>query len=174
MGLNRVEIKYITKKLAVSPEIVEKLTEDETDENLLLGEVSVRGIKKDDCFKISPLNYIKLVIYRYSYDTGFEINEKKYIAQTVYNHYLPIKKIADYNLIVKDGGEKRGQIFLIVAGLFSDVIPLKILYPNYRKEIQAGFQEVKQLKELNQHTQEWEEILKEIKTKNWLNTLDDV
>ena len=34
MGLNDKDIKYIVKKLAVSPQILRKLTEEENDANL--------------------------------------------------------------------------------------------------------------------------------------------
>lgn len=174
MELNRLEIKYITKKLAVPVNTVAKLTEEERDADLVLSEVSVRGIKKEDCFKISPLTYIKLVVYRYSYDTGFDINEKKYIAQTVYLHYLPIKNCFDYNIIAKSQGDERSRHFLIVASFFDDKIPIKIIYPNYKKEIKDGFSKIESLPNLSKNSQDWEDILKEINRKNWLTTLEKV
>lgn len=174
MGLSRLEIKYITKKLVVPDITVVKLTEDDRDLNLLLNEVSIRGIKREDRLKISSLNYIKLVVYRYSYDTGFDINEKTYIAQTVYLHYLPIKNCFDYNLITKSRGDERSRHFLIVASFFSDKIPIKIIYPNYKKEIVEGFSKLEKLPNLSKNSQNWEDILKEINKKNWLASLEKV
>ena len=173
MGLNDKDIKYIVKKLAVSPQTLRKLTEEENDANLILNETSIRHIKKSDALKIDPLTYIKLIVFRYSYDAKFEMAEKDYIAKSIYINYPSIKDCPNYFLIHQDMiGEKKSQYLLVLAGFFHDQFPIRILYPNYQKQIEDGFKLQNTLKGLNRHVDDWIGILKEIHTKNWLSTVN--
>ena len=169
MGLNDKDIKYIVKKLAVSPQTLRKLTEEENDANLILNETSIRHIKKSDALKIDPLTYIKLIVFRYSYDAEFEMAEKDYIAKSIYINYPSIKDCPNYFLIHQDMiGEKKSQYLLVLSGFFHDQFPIRILYPNYKKQIEDGFKSQGKLKDLNKHIENWLDILKEIHIKKWL------
>lgn len=172
MVLNDTDIKYLLKKLVVSPEVLRKLVEEENDANLVINEASIKHIKKEDVLKIDPLTYIKLIVFRYSYDTKFEMAEKDYIAKSIFTHYPSINNCPDYFLIHNDMiGEKRSQYLLVLAGFFHDQFPIKILYPNYQKQIENGLKLQNTLKELTKHINEWIEIMHEIHKKNWLSSI---
>lgn len=175
MVLNDTDIKYLVKKLAVPTQTLRKLTEEENDTNLIINEASIRHIKRGDALKINPLTYIKLIVFRYSYDAKFEMAEKDYVAKSIFNHYPSIKNCPDYFLIHKDMiGEKKSQYLLVLAGFFHDQFPIKILYPNYQKQIEDGFKLQNKLKELNRHVEDWMGILREIHKKNWLSSVKKI
>lgn len=175
MPLTKREIKYVADKLAAPPETISNLSENSRDTNLILNEVSVREIKKDDILNsVMPSTFIKLVTFRHSYDTNFEIEEKDYIANAVYLNYLAIKKYMDFNLIAdKDRNEKRSQYLLIMAGFFSDRMPIRMLLPTYLQEMKDGFKKNKELKNLSSNSESWIDILKEIHRKNWFSTIPE-
>lgn len=175
MVLNNIDIKYLVKKLAVPTQTLRKLTEEENDTNLIINEASIRHIKKGDALKINPLTYIKLIVFRYSYDAKFEMAEKDYIAKSIYNHYPSIRSCPDYFLIHKNMiEEKRSQYLLVLAGFFYDQFPIRILYPNYQKQIEEGFKTQNVLKKLAEHVGNWMDILKEIHKKNWLSSIEKI
>lgn len=176
MPLTKREVKYVASKLERPPESISNLLEDDRDANLVLSEVSVRGIKKEDVLKdVTPLTFIKLVTFRHSYDTNFNIEEKEYVASAVHSNYLAIKKYLNYKLIAdKENTEKRSQYLLITAAFFSDSIPIKALLPTYLQEMRDGFRKNKDLRELSEHSESWIDILKEIHRKNWLSTVPKI
>lgn len=173
--LNDSDLKYIVKKLAVSPSTLKKLMEEEKDVNLVLDAVSIKAIKKGDALKIAPLTYIKLIVFRYSHDSGFDINERDYVAKSVYNHYPSIKNCPDFLLIKKEPiSEKRSQYLLILSSFFQERIPLRFIHPDYKKEIEDGFKLQNILKDLPKHSQDWGGILMEIHKKDWLSTVENI
>lgn len=169
MGLLEQDIKYISKKLHLSPQIVQTLSEDDRDCNLLLSEASIKNFKPEDINKITVFTYIKLIIYRYSYDTGFDIDDKLYIAKCVFFHYPSIKKCLDYNLISSKNGptERKSQYFLVLAGLCHDCVSPDFFYNGYKKFIGDGFRKNEKLREVSIFTAEWIEILREANSKGW-------
>ena len=170
MILDEKDLKYIARKLASSSKILKGLTEENRDVDLLLNSVSVKRIKKEDSLKISPLTYIKLIVFRYSYDSNFNIDEKDYIAKTIYTYYTSINVYYDYSLInTSKLGEKKSQYLLVLAGFFHERFPIRILYPNHKREIELGFRTEQHLRPLSEHVTEWLDILKEINRKKWLD-----
>lgn len=171
MPFDATDLNYISKKLASPPEILKSLSEEERDADLLLNHVCIKDIKRGDSRKINPLTYIKLVVFRYSHDLDFDIDEKDYVAKTVYSTYPSLKDCYNYNFINTNKlGEQKSQHLLMAAGLFDDKIPVKILYPNYKKDIEEGFKgHPAHLKQFPAHINEWIDVLKEINKKKWLS-----
>ncbi|MEK6880985.1 MAG: hypothetical protein AABY22_15300 [Nanoarchaeota archaeon] len=166
MPLKSQDLHYIEEKLGITPEIAKLLTEDITDTNLLLNHVSVKEIKREDSRKISALTYLKLLIFRYSHDTTFEIPEKEYVAQSIYLNFTSIKREMNYCLISPKTkpNEQKSQYLLILSGFYSDSINLELFYKNIKNEISNGFRP----KNISSHIDDWIYILREIWRKKWL------
>ncbi|MEK6861895.1 MAG: hypothetical protein AABY07_08065 [Nanoarchaeota archaeon] len=173
MPLNDQDLKYVAKKLLLSPKLVEKLTESERDTDLILSQASVKNIKKQDSLKITALTYLKLVVYRYSFDTTFDIDDKLYIAKCLFYNYLNIKKGLDYQLITDKTGpsEKKSQYYLVLAGLYYEETAKEFFYPGYQMFIEDGFRTRPELYCLSKHIEEWVSILREINRKGWINPI---
>ena len=171
MGLNDQDIKYISKKLLLAPQIVEKLSEEDSDANLLINETSVKNIKNTDVSKLTLLTYIKLVVCRYSYETEFSINDKVYISKCIYYHFPEIKRCLDYKLITSKGGptERKSQYFLVLAGFFHNKVSPDFFYNGYKKFISDGFRCREELRDISQHIWEWVEILQDIEKRGWFD-----
>lgn len=168
MPLNDQDSKYVSRKLGLSQKLVGTLTEDEKDTNLLLSHVAVKDIKKSDINKITFLTYIKLLVFRYSHDTGFDINEKDYVSKCVYFLYLQIRKGLDYKLITDKTGpsEKKSQYYLVLSGLFHKEIPSVFFPSGYQNFIEEGWRKTRY--ELSKHVTVWIDVLREIDKKRWL------
>lgn len=169
MLLKDRDLQYIVKKLNLAPEIVNKLTEEESDSDLLFNEVSVKDIKKEDYKQLTSFSYIKLVVFRYSYDSGFSFEEKKYVARCIYLHFLGIKKEINYRLIAsKIVSEDRSQYCLVLSSFFHDQIDPKFFTANYISKISDGFRKNESLRDFSFRISDWIDILREIHTKNWM------
>ncbi len=168
--LNPKDIKYLSKKLSTSPEIIKKLTEDESDLNLILDKASVTDIKKEDSLVVSPLVYIKLLILRYSQDTGFALEEKNYIAGAVFDYYLEIVNGIDYLFLCSKTppNEEKSRYFLVLSGFHYDRVHPKLLFPGFEKLIADGFRKNEKLKNLASNVPSWIDICHEIKKKRYL------
>lgn len=171
MQLKDRDLQYIVKKLRLTPEIVKKLTEEERDADLLFSEAAVKDIKKEDSKQLTSFTYIKLVVFRYSYDSGFSFEEKKYVARCIFLHFLGIKKEINYRLIAsKVVSENRSQYCLILSSFFHDRIDPKFFTANYIDNIAAGFRKNETLRDFSFHVSDWIDILREIHVKNWMRS----
>ena len=167
--MNAKDFKYISQKFNIPPPTLKKITEEEKDVNLLLDSLSVGKIQNTDAKFFNYLTYLKLIVFRYSYDTNFDIEEKIYVASCIYCYYLKIKKCLDFKLLMsKNISEERSQYYLILAGFYYDRVTMKLFPENYETIIQDGFKLNTTLKELNIHVKDWIYILREIYRKNWL------
>jgi hypothetical protein len=170
MPLNKQDFDYTLKKLSLSPPLLEKITETERDTNLLLSELSTKNIKREDINNLSFLTYVKLLVFRYSYDTGFGLDEKIYVAQSVCQFFPEIKRELNFKLISsKDGpSEKKSQYFLVLSGFYYDVVSPQFFYDGYKAFIANGFRKNEKLRGLSDNVEDWLVILREIHTKKWM------
>lgn len=169
MPLNDQDIRYVAKKLSLPKKIVEKITEEESDANLVLEQVSTHPLKKEDLSNITLLTYIKLLVYRYSSDTKFDINQKLYVSKCIYYHYNAIRKCLDYQLVTQKGfNEQKSQYLLVLVGLFHDIMP-PAMFKNVNYIIGEGFRNREETRDIARNIEIWVEILKEIKKKGYLD-----
>lgn len=165
--LKSQDLHYIEQKLGLTPKITAKITEDPLDADLVLNELSIKDIKREDANKISALTYLKLLVFRYSHDTDFKISEKEYVAKSVYLNFTSIKKEIDYRLLSPQTppDEKKSQYFLVLAGFYYNSVKPEIFSSDFRSEISKGFRPDR----ISDHVDDWVYILREIDRKSWLS-----
>ena len=166
MPLKLQDIRYVENKLGLTPEIAAKITEDPLDTDLVLNELSVRDIRREDAKKLSATTYLKLLVFRYSHDTTFKISEKEYVAKSIYLNFTSIKKEINYRLLSPKTppDEKKSQYFLVLAGFYYNFVKPEIFSDNFKSEISKGFRP----DQISDHVDDWVYILREINRKNWL------
>lgn len=172
MPLKNQDLQYIAEKLGISLEKTEKLTEEDRDTNLVLNELSVKSIKKQDYSRLSTSTFIKLITFRYSYELNYSIEEKIYIANCIYLLYPTLKKEINLKIIDTDHiSEKKSQYCIVLFGFFSDRLNSNIIDSNHIRNISEGFRAKTELRDLSFHVREWIDILREIHHKNWFMSL---
>ena len=168
MKLSNEDIEYISLETKLSRDKATLLCEEERDLNLVLDAISSSFSKsKLDTNKLSYSVYVKLVTFKNSKDTRFEIEEKAYVASSVLRYLNQLKSRVKYDILnSKTVDEKFCQYSLVASGLFSQKLKAESLSKKNILKIQNAFIEVG-IREVGHHLQEWIQILQQIQSEGW-------
>lgn len=174
MHITEADLKYLCKETGMSSEVIETLTEEEQDLNLLLNQIVLKNFQKIDLIYLGFLTYIKMVLFKYSFNTNYSLEEKSYIAHCVYEHFPRIKICPNLKIIKqKQPKEEISQYYLVLAGLFSNKITSFFLKEGYQDFIADGFRRNSEicplLLSVSTHVSEWINILQLLKKDKWFD-----
>ncbi len=166
--IEKNDLKFIAEKTRLAVSKVKSLTEEERDVDLLLNEICLMNLGKDDQKRISFPIYCKLVTYKISAEFDFSSSDKAHVAESIAKYHQSLKKAIDFKIFadLKKPSPEAAQYLLVLSGLHKD--KLKVNYFSEKHEIfmNEGFRKAEKL-EIGHNIIKWVNLLRQAKTEGW-------
>lgn len=169
------ELEFLSSSLGIQSSLVKKLTEQESDTNLLLEQVvAIRDFKKEDVLLFSSEIGFKLILFKYTQSDIFPINEKLYIVKAVRDLYKGLiagikDNVTDRLLLAyeqKKPSEETSKTFLVASGLLNTRLKYDFTSRKHIFFIENGFWVMNN--EFAKRATDWLIVLRKIQNDGWL------
>lgn len=164
------DISFLIQQTKLSEKQLLSLVETERDFDLLLESVAILPVTKERLWNLSFFTYIKFIIYKYSQQYNFSLEEKNYVAKMIYKNFPRLQMKVNFGyLSTADTSEKLSQYYLVLMGFFYKRLKKKFFTVKIWNQVENGFK-IGQIQEFHTHLKTWVNVLHKIENDDWFMT----
>ncbi len=163
MILTKDDIEFVAKKTKLSIKKAKLLMEEPDDLNLVLNELSMMEITREDCEKLSFETIVKYIIFKFSNLLAYPLSEKSYICQVIVKHFPYISRSKEFKPYpkIQNNNQDYAEYCLILLGFFSHRLKPE-QYRNYKKYLEF-YRQSEHLNHIFRHLDQWFEVFNKMK-----------